>query len=765
MQQKSTFFKLLLILLILSSGFNLNVLGKPNQNKVILQLKWKHQFQFAGYYAAFEKGYYAEAGLDVEIREISEKSPIEEVLEGNANFGIGNVELIAHYFNGSPLVLLSSIFQHSPSIIIVKENSGIYNPHDIIGKRLMAEPDDRGYEILSMLYSEGVKPHQFQLINHTYSINDLLIGNVDALGGYISNEPFFLESFGIPFRIINPRTYGIDFYSDCLFTSRKEVVKNPERVDKFVEATIKGWDYALSHKEEIATLIISKYNPSKSFQQLMFEANSIHKLINPDLVEIGHTNKGRWLRMAEYLYQQGFIETPGNIDGFIYNHHYYYGTVWYKVVGILILTFLLVFSIGYILYTRFYKLVKDRTEHIQQLVSKLEKQNSEISAINSELLKAKATLEDDFLDKSNFFAGLISEHKAPISSLVSLAEQIISPDISLKQRERLYQAIRSNSSMLLNFAKNIINISSTNSPENKLSYKAIVIQALFESFFCEIKENYLHKGVSLKVNFPPKKDTSKVLLDDDKISRVLDILIRNAFKHTITGNVELGFALEESEVLKFWVKDTGKGIVPEKVKQLNYYFENQTQVFSKNIGFGISIIKSLVSKMKGNLWVESIEDAGTCFFVRIPIIPIENMTLKKDTFTKYEDLLPKNLTQKIVDKNILLSDKHPNNYLLMKTLLVGSGCNLIFSETLQNTVDICIGYPKIDLVIMGMNILSNFEIEAIKTIKSENPHIPVIAHVTFGFEHKERYIESGFSDVMQRPTPQLQLLAKIIEHV
>jgi ABC-type nitrate/sulfonate/bicarbonate transport system substrate-binding protein len=68
-----------------------------------LQLKWRHQFQFAGYYAALEKGYYREAGLDVTIMPASPSTdPVDVVLKGGADFGIASSELVLRYAKGDP---------------------------------------------------------------------------------------------------------------------------------------------------------------------------------------------------------------------------------------------------------------------------------------------------------------------------------------------------------------------------------------------------------------------------------------------------------------------------------------------------------------------------------------------------------------------------------------------------------------------------------------------------------------------------------------
>ena len=82
---------------------------------VNLQLKWQHQFQFAGYYAAKAKGFYQQAGLDVTIIESQPGiDPIHEVVAGRAQFGVGTSELLLNRYRGDPVVVLGVIFQHSP---------------------------------------------------------------------------------------------------------------------------------------------------------------------------------------------------------------------------------------------------------------------------------------------------------------------------------------------------------------------------------------------------------------------------------------------------------------------------------------------------------------------------------------------------------------------------------------------------------------------------------------------------------------------------
>ena len=88
-------------------------------DKVRLQLKWQHQFQFAGYYAALAQGYYQASGLDVEIIPCRpDEDAVQKVLQGKAEFGVGSTELLLLREQGAPLVVLAVIFQHSPLNVI-----------------------------------------------------------------------------------------------------------------------------------------------------------------------------------------------------------------------------------------------------------------------------------------------------------------------------------------------------------------------------------------------------------------------------------------------------------------------------------------------------------------------------------------------------------------------------------------------------------------------------------------------------------------------
>ena len=284
-----------------------------------LQLRWHHQFQFAGYYAAIEQGYYREAGLDVVIHPGSPGvTPVAEVLTGRAHYGVANSELLLQRLRGQPLVALASIFQHSSSILLSRKERCATTPHDLIGRKVMLMDRQVDADFLAMFKNEGIADSAIELLPSSYQISDLAEGKVDAFNAYRTNEPFYLTQQGIGYCVLDPRNYGVDFYSDILFTSEEELRQHPERVRAFTAASLKGWRYAMQHPEEIITLLRHKYDVPKSAEHLRYEAETMRSLILPEVIEIGHMNPGRWEHMADTFVRVGMVRDKRWLDGFLH---------------------------------------------------------------------------------------------------------------------------------------------------------------------------------------------------------------------------------------------------------------------------------------------------------------------------------------------------------------------------------------------------------------------------------------------------------------
>jgi PAS domain S-box-containing protein len=288
----------------------------PKLDAVSLQLKWKHQFQFAGYYAAQLQGYYRDAGLDVRIEEAKQgEDPIDSVVQGKTDFGVGTSELVLWRAKGHRVVVLGVVFQHSPFMLLTLKNVGIDTLHDLVGKKIMLEANDA--ELRAYLQDEGVSHDRYKLAQHTFNVRSLVDGTVDALSAYSTDEPFTLQQSRYEYQVFSPRAAGIDFYGDVLFTTEEQIKKNPARVKAFLEASMRGWKYAFDHEDELIEHIYS-LSQRHGRAHLKFEADQIRKLVLPDLIEPGYMTEGRWRHIADTYARMGMLSDSFDVKPMIY---------------------------------------------------------------------------------------------------------------------------------------------------------------------------------------------------------------------------------------------------------------------------------------------------------------------------------------------------------------------------------------------------------------------------------------------------------------
>jgi polar amino acid transport system substrate-binding protein len=307
------------LLLLLSS----HLVANTALSKVTLQLQWKHQFEFAGFYAAKEMGFYKEVGLDVEFREYDNKqSIVESVLNQKAHFGLTYSSLIAQYLKGKEVVFIANYFKQSPLVIVAQPH--IKTPAMLKGKRMMGVSDNIDNITLKLMLEKfGIALSEIQNIPTSYSIKEFANKEVDALAVFTTNEIYHLDQQGIKYNVFNPSLYGHEYYDVNLFTSKSYALNYPDRVQKFREATKKGWEYALKHKEKIVELILQKYNSqNKSREALLFEAHQIEQLMFTKTETIGDIDPLRVQLIAKNFIQSGYVDAKHlkNLEHLIFTH-------------------------------------------------------------------------------------------------------------------------------------------------------------------------------------------------------------------------------------------------------------------------------------------------------------------------------------------------------------------------------------------------------------------------------------------------------------
>ncbi|MDG9924976.1 MULTISPECIES: GGDEF domain-containing protein [unclassified Pseudomonas] len=285
---------------------------------VSLQLKWRHQFQFAGYYLALERGYYRDAGIDLRILPWRPGiDAMDEVQAERADFGIAGSELVLAHVQGRPLVSLAVIFQHSPAVLFARRAAGIGSVHDLPGKRVVLH--DAEAEPFAYLQHEGIaRDSLVRVPPMDDQLQALLEGRVDVISGYSTDEAYVLQQQGLDYIEMTPRAAGIDFYGDALFASERLLRGDPALVEAFRAASLHGWREAFADVEGSIALIRQRYAPELSEGKLRFEAEQMRRLVFPDLIEMGYQHQGRWQSIAAVYQELGMLPPGTGVDGLIY---------------------------------------------------------------------------------------------------------------------------------------------------------------------------------------------------------------------------------------------------------------------------------------------------------------------------------------------------------------------------------------------------------------------------------------------------------------
>lgn len=370
-------FWIVAMLAILFSGANSAYAQRSTLDPVTLQLKWTHQFQFAGYYLALERGYYRDAGLEVTIVEGGpDVNVADEVISGRADFGVGTSELLLDYAAGKPVVVLGVIYQHSPQVLAMRTDSGAHTLQDLRGQRVMMEAS--ASDLLTMLKIEGIALEELDVIPHNVDPEIWRQEDAVAISTYTSDEPFLLDKTGIEYRIFAPRAYGIDFYGDNFFTRTDIAERKPELARRFRDATIRGWEDARDDPYLAVDLILEKYSQRKSRAHLIFEANKTLELMT-NLVRPGHMEPGRWEDIGETYRASRMLKEIPDFDAFLFGERPFTLPTWFREAATLaaVLVFLLLV----------------RAAHLHRLNRRMQVEIERRMASEQELRQSRDTLQ------------------------------------------------------------------------------------------------------------------------------------------------------------------------------------------------------------------------------------------------------------------------------------------------------------------------------------------------------------------------------------
>jgi len=237
-----------------------------------LRLKWLPQSQFIGYYVAKAKGYYTDEGIALTINPGGPNIIAENMVGSGVDtfgHGGGTASLLQAREKGLPIVGVGMLFQETPYRLVALEKAGIKKFTDLKGKTVSTWFTGPQFMVQAMLKANGIDPRDVNLEAQANSMVPFIEGKVDVATVTVYNELLVLKRRNVtPAVTFNPAEMGVNLANESMIVSESTIQKNPKLVEGFLRASLKGWVYALTHKDEAMDILLKEVPTLNRAEQL-----------------------------------------------------------------------------------------------------------------------------------------------------------------------------------------------------------------------------------------------------------------------------------------------------------------------------------------------------------------------------------------------------------------------------------------------------------------------------------------------------------------
>ncbi len=295
---------------------------QTENEKVTFLLDWTPNTNHTGIYVALEKGFYNDVGIDLEILNPPEESTTALVASGKADFGISFQDTMGMAMNENedfPIMAIATIIQHNTSGILSLKEKGIDSFKNLEGK-VYATWDNALEQatIKQVMENEGASFDNVELYHST--VTDAVSAiqtNVDAVWVFEAWDTMNAKVQGldynfIKFKDVEPR---LDFYTPVIVSSQKYLKENEETAKNFLQATQKGYEYAIENPEESAE-ILHKYAPEYDLDMLIESQKYLANEYKAEVEKWGYIDANRWNDFYTWAYEKGIITKDLTNKGF-----------------------------------------------------------------------------------------------------------------------------------------------------------------------------------------------------------------------------------------------------------------------------------------------------------------------------------------------------------------------------------------------------------------------------------------------------------------
>jgi hypothetical protein len=393
----------------------------------------------------------------------------------------------------------------------------------------------------------------------------------------------------------------------------------------------------------------------------------------------------------------------------------------------------------------------------------IESQNEKIKQINVELRIAKEKAEESDRLKSAFLANMSHEIRTPMNGILGFAALLKKPELPYEQHQKFVSIIEESGERMLNIINDLINISKIESGQMGISRSPTSINEQIEFIDAFFRPEVEKKGVRITSKCSLPAQEAIINTDREKLYAILINLVKNAIKFTHAGSIEFGYE-KNGNNLEFYVKDTGIGIVENKLKNIFERFVQANDIITRNYegaGLGLAISKAYVDLLEGKMWVESEVSRGSQFYFTIPYkfeAGEAKVVAPKISLTN-ENFHVKRLKVLIVEDDLAAD-------MLLTMIMEEFVGEILHAVNGIEAINQCKNNPDIDLILMDLKMAKMDGYEAVRQIRQFDRDVIIIAQTAYALTgEREKAIAASCNDYISKPINKKDLITLIKKHI
>ena len=376
-----------------------------------------------------------------------------------------------------------------------------------------------------------------------------------------------------------------------------------------------------------------------------------------------------------------------------------------------------------------------------------------------QLIQAKEKAEEASKLKTAFLANMSHEIRTPMNGILGFTDLLKEPDLSSDDIQSFISIIQKSGRRLLKTVNDLIDVSKIETGIMDVELSTININDLLEELYKFFKPETDRKGIEFSYSAVLPNEGANLVTDSLKFHGVLSNLLHNAIKFTSEGKIQFGYE-KKGEVLQFFVKDSGAGVPPDRLKAI---FERFVQADPENrqayqgAGLGLAIAKSYVEMLGGTIWLESELGKGSVFFINLPasalhLPDVSKMVNPAEKKSPLKDPL-----------RILIADDDEATVSLLKRTLKPMAKEFLVAFNGLEAVALARENPDVKLILMDISMPEIHGYEATRQIREFNKEVIIIAQTAFAmYGDREKALKAGCNGHVSKPI-EFEELKKLIE--